>query len=131
MARKGRVEYAGAVYHVMSRGNGGEDIFYSDADREMFLKVLGLCCEREGWKIHSYVLMSNHYHLLLETPRGNLIEGMKWFLGTYTKRFNVVHQRWGHLFQGRYKAILIDGDEPKKEKGVSLPKREFFTCPIF
>lgn len=110
MPRKPRIEYEGAVYHVMSRGNGGDAVFRSDADCELFLKTLDEVCVRCGWRIHAYVLMGNHYHLLLETPEVNLVAGMKWFLGTYTQRFNSRYQRWGHLFQGRYKALVVDGD---------------------
>ncbi len=110
MARKPRLEYAGAVYHVMNRGNRRQAIFRTDEDRECFLGALGEVCERTGWKVHAYVLMGNHYHLLLETPESNLIAGMQWLQGTYTKRFNAVHREWGHLFQGRYKAIPVDSD---------------------
>lgn len=110
MPRKPRVEYEGAVYHVMCRGNGGEPIFWSDADRELFIKTLDEACGRCGWRIHAFVLMGNHYHLLLETPEANLVAGMKWLQGTYTQRFNSRNKRWGHLFQGRYKALVIDGD---------------------
>jgi REP element-mobilizing transposase RayT len=94
----------------MCRGNGGEPIFWGDADRELFLKTLDEACVRCGWRIHAYVLMGNHYHLLLETPEANLVAGMKWFQGTYTQRFNSRNKHWGHLFQGRYKALNIDGD---------------------
>ena len=111
MPRKERVEYAGAIYHVMDRGNRGEAIFRNDEDRELFLRTLGEACAKTGWKIHSYVLMGNHYHLLLETLEANLCAGMKWFQGTYTARHNARHKLKGHLFQGRYKAILIDGED--------------------
>ena len=110
MPRKPRIEYAGAVYHVMCRGNGGDDIFRDDKDREMFIDTLDEACGRCGWRIHAFVLMGNHYHFLLETPEANLVAGMKWLQGTYTQRFNARHKRWGHLFQGRYKALVIDGD---------------------
>ena len=108
MARKPRVEYAGAVYHVMSRGNRQQTIFRTDDDCEMFLITLGEACKRTGWKIHAYVLMGNHYHLLLETPEPNLVTGMQWLQSTYSKRFNARHHEWGHLFQGRYKAIPVE-----------------------
>ena len=81
MPRKPRVEYSGAVYHVMCRGNGGQAIFADDLDRGMFLDVLDEVCERCGWRIHAYVLMGNHYHVLLETPEPNLVAGMKWLQG--------------------------------------------------
>jgi REP element-mobilizing transposase RayT len=110
MARKPRVEFAGAVYHVMCRGNRQESIFLDDRDCEMFLDTLGEACGRCGWRIHAFTLMGNHYHLLLETPEANLVDGMKWFQGTYTQRFNARHKVWGHLFQGRYKALLVDGE---------------------
>ena len=108
MARKPRLEYAGAVYHVMNRGNRRQAIFRADGDRKCFLEALGEVCERTGWKVHAYVLMGNHYHLLLETPEPNLTAGMQWLQGTYTKRFNAAHREWGHLFQGRYKAIPVE-----------------------
>lgn len=109
MARKPRIEYEGAVYHVMCRGNRQEAVFKGDGDCEMFLDTLGEACDRCGWLIHAFVLMGNHYHLLLETPEANLVDGMRWFQGTYTQRFNARHKVWGHLFQGRYKALLVDG----------------------
>ncbi len=110
MPRKPRIEYEGAVYHVMSRGNRQASIYNDDTDRERFLETLADVCTRTGWIVHSYVLMSTHYHLLLETPEGNLVIGMKWLQGTYTQRFNARHREWGHLFQGRYKALVIDND---------------------
>ncbi len=109
MPRKPRIEYAGAIYHVMSRGNRGDSIFLDDRDRETFLSTLDEACGRCGWRIHAFVLMGNHYHLLLETPEANLVAGMKWLQGTYTQRFNSRHKQWGHLLQGRYKALLVDG----------------------
>jgi len=111
MARSLRIEYPGALYHVMSRGNGGQDIFLTSADRRLFLDTISDVCERSGWQIHAYALMNNHYHLLLETPEANLVVGMKWFQGTYTQRFNRRHQRAGHLYQGRYKALPVAVEE--------------------
>lgn len=111
MTRALRVEYAGAVYHVMCRGNNGQDIFLSNRDRTCFLKTLEESCEQTGWIVHAHVLMGNHYHLLLETPEANLIAGMKWLQGTYTQRFNLANKRIGHLFQGRYKSLIIDPEE--------------------
>lgn len=108
MPRKPRVEYAGAVYHVMSRGNHSQKVFRTGGDCEVFLATLGEVCVRMGWRVHAYALMGNHYHLLLETPEPNLVEGMRWLQGTYTKRFNAGHREWGHLFQGRYKAIPVE-----------------------
>ena len=89
MPRCVRLEYAGAVYHVMCRGDRREAIFLADGDRELFLATLAEMCARTGTFIHSFVLMTNHYHLLLETPEPNLVAGMKWLQGTYTQRFNV------------------------------------------
>ncbi len=108
MPRKPRIEYDGAVYHVMSRGNRQEEIYRDNADRERFLETLTEVCARTGWIVHAYVLMNNHYHILLETPEPNLVVGMKWFQGTYTQRFNARNREWGHLFQGRYKTLLVD-----------------------
>lgn len=108
MPRALRIEYAGACYHVMCRGDRREEIFRSDADRELFLATLGQACKKTGWQVHAYVLMPNHYHLIVETPEPNLVDGMRWFQGTYTARFNRRHRLSGHLFQGRYKALLVD-----------------------
>jgi REP element-mobilizing transposase RayT len=112
MARALRVEYEGARYHVMCRGNHQQVIFKSQADVDLFLKTLGEMCVRNEVVIHAYCLMSNHYHMLMETPRGNLVDAMKWFQGTFTQRYNAMHGLWGHLFQGRYKAKVIDSDDP-------------------
>jgi REP element-mobilizing transposase RayT len=95
----------------MSRGNRQEAIFQDDKDCETFLDTLEEACTRTGWRVHAFVLMGNHYHLLLETPEANLVAGMKWLQGTYTQRFNARHKLWGHLLQGRYKALLVDGSE--------------------
>jgi putative transposase len=100
MARKVRVEFEGAAYHVMCRGDRRENIFEDDLDRARFLQTLGEVCQRTGWKIHAYCLMSNHYHWLLETPRANLVAGMRWFQSCYTARYNRRHRKAGHLFQG-------------------------------
>lgn len=108
MPRQPRVQYAGAVYHVMSRGNHLQKVFRTDRDCEVFLTTLGEVCVRMGWKVYAYALMDNHYHLLLETPEANLVMGMQWLQSTYTKRFNAGHREWGHLFQGRYKAIPVE-----------------------
>jgi len=111
MARALRIEYPGAVYHVVARGNQGQAIFQDDGDRRSFLKTLGEACEKTGWKVHAYVLMSDHYHLLLETPEANLVRGMKWLQGAYTQRYNHRHKVRGHLFQGRYKAVVVAAEE--------------------
>lgn len=108
MARPLRIEFEGAVYHVTSRGNAKKDIFEDDVDREVFLKVLDEVIKRFNWLCHAYCLMNNHYHLLIETPEGNLSKGMRQLNGVYTQRHNHRHNKTGHVFQGRYKAILID-----------------------
>jgi putative transposase len=107
MARPLRVEFAGALYHVTSRGDGREDIFRAVGDRRVFFDVLAGVWGRFNWIIHAYCLMTNHYHLLVETPDGNLGKGMRELNGVYTQRFNRIYQRMGHVFQGRYKAILV------------------------
>jgi putative transposase len=109
MGRSPRIEFQGAIYHVMCRGDRSEAVFLDDKDCGLFIDTLGEVCGRTGWHIHAYVLMGNHYHLLLETPEPNLVDGMRWLQGTYTKRFNGRHKLWGHLFQGRYKALLVEG----------------------
>lgn len=119
MARSLRIEYAGAVYHVLCRGDRREAIYRDPGDYKTFLDTLEQVCERAGFKIHAYVLMPNHYHLLLETPEPNLVAGMKWFQGTYTQRFNSRYGVSGHLFQGRYKAIPVDSKEPAYFQQVS------------
>ena len=109
-----RIEYAGAAYHVMGRGNQGKAIYADDEDRRRWLETVGEACEKTGWWIHAYVLMNNHFHLLLETPEGNLVARMKWLQSTYTQRYNGRHRVFGHFFQGRYKALVVDGQEGKK-----------------
>ena len=109
MARKLRVEYPGAIYHVMNRGDRREPIFLDEADRQRFVETLAEVCAKTGWQVHAYVLMPNHFHLVVETPRPNLVAGMKWFLGTYTSRFNRRHKLFGHLFSGRYKSLIVEG----------------------
>lgn len=111
MGRALRINYANAHYHVTSRGNEQKDIFKSRRDREQFLSYLESSVMRYGAKIHAYCLMTNHYHLLLQTPDGNLPEIMRHINGAYTNYFNAKRKRAGHLFQGRYKAILIEADE--------------------
>jgi REP element-mobilizing transposase RayT len=107
MARKARVEFDGALYHVLDRGDRREAIFRDEGDRERFLATLGEVCARTGWRVHAFVLMTNHYHLLLETPQPNLVAGMRWFQTTTTARFNRRHRLSGHLYQGRYKAVVV------------------------
>jgi len=110
MTRPLRIEYAGAVYHVTSRGNERKAVFRSDDDRLKFLNTLQHVNKRYNWICHAYCLMDNHYHALIETPDGNLSLGMRQLNGVYTQLFNKAHGRAGHLFQGRYKAILIQKD---------------------
>ncbi|NOY71957.1 MAG: transposase, partial [Gammaproteobacteria bacterium] len=105
-----RIEYAGALYHVTSRGNAQEAIYRDDKDRRDYYSVVFEVCKRFNWVIHAYCLMGNHYHLLVETPEGNLSKGMRHLNGVYTQRFNKNHARVGHVFQGRYKAILVQKD---------------------
>ena len=93
----------------MNRGDRRELIFMDDADRQRFVETLGEACVKTGWQVHAYVLLPNHFHLVVETPQPNLVAGMKWFLGTYTSRFNRRHKFFGHLFSGRYKALIVDG----------------------
>ena len=93
----------------MNRGDRREPIFRDDADRERFLATLGEACGKTAWQVHAYCLMSNHFHLVIETPQANLVAGMKWLMGVYTKRFNIRHKLCGHLFAGRYKALIVDG----------------------
>ena len=108
MARQPRVEYAGALHHVMSRGNDGIPIFRDDLDRQLFLDLLAQEISRSGWILHEYCLMTNHYHLEIETPECTLSTGMHRFLGRYVQRFNKRHRRRGHLFQERFKNILVE-----------------------
>ncbi len=108
MPRPQRIEYAGARYHVMSRGDRREDIVWDDEDRKVFVRTLGEGAVYAGWDVHAYCLMSNHFHLVIETPEPTLVKGMQWMLGTFTARFNARHKMRGHLFSGRYKAIVVD-----------------------
>jgi REP element-mobilizing transposase RayT len=110
MPRQVRIEFPGAFYHVMARGNHLDPIFLSPKgqDQELFLKTLGDACEQTGFRIWAWVLMNNHYHLVLETPKANLVAGMGWLQNTYTRRLNARHKLWGRLFGDRYKSILIE-----------------------
>jgi len=109
MPRKLRIQYPGAMYHVMNRGDQREVIFQDEEDRHQFLGTLGEACQKTEWQVHAYCLMSNHFHLVVETPQANLVAGMKWLLGVYTKRYNIRHKLCGHLFAGRYKALVVEG----------------------
>ena len=108
MARPLRIEFPGALYHVTARGDKKAAIYNDNDDREQFLSILKDVCRRFNWIIHSYCLMDNHYHLLVETPEGNLSLGMRQLNGVYTQRFNRKHHQVGHVFQGRFKAIIVE-----------------------
>ena len=135
MSRPLRIEYAEAVYHVTSRGNARRSIFKDDKDREMLLNILEEVNDRYHWLCHAYCLMNNHYHLAIETPDGNLSKGMRQLNGVYTMRFNRRHGSVGHVFQGRYKAILVQKEShllevcryvvlnPVRAKVVKIPER--------
>ncbi len=110
MARQWRIEYPGAFYHILSRGNEQQEIFRSDDDREMFLDLIGAFSDRFQIDMLAYVLMGNHYHFLLKTPKGNLSKSMQWLGTAYTRKFNNRLGRNGHLFQGRYKSILVENE---------------------
>ena len=136
MARPLRIEYPGAVYHVTSRGNDRREVFRDDEDRALFLDVLGRTVARWQWVVHAYCQMGNHYHLLVETPRPNLSRGMRQLNGEYTQAFNRRHRRVGHLFQGRFKAILVEKEthllelcryvvlNPVKARGMRVARPE-------
>ena len=110
MPRQLRIDYPGAIHHVMSRGDRRENIYHDDVDRPDFLETLAETCQKTDWQVHAYCLMSNHFHLVLETPNANLVEGMQWLLSTYTIRLNRRHETPGHVFSGRYKALVVDGE---------------------
>ena len=110
MARPLRIELAGGLYHVTSRGDRREDIFLEDADRRAWFELVGQVCQRFNWVCHSWCLMDNHYHIVIETVEGNLAKGMRQLNGVYTQNFNRTHKRVGHVFQGRYKAIMVEKD---------------------
>lgn len=135
MARPLRLEYDGALYHVTSRGNEKKPIFRDRIDRNIFLDILNTVNRRYNWLCHAYCLMNNHYHIVIETPDGNLSKGMRQLNGVYTQAFNKRHHRVGHIFQGRYKAILIQKDShllevcryvvlnPVRAKAVKSPEQ--------
>ena len=108
MARKLRIQYPGALYHIFNRGNYRRDVFETVGAAQAFVATLAEACDRHGWRIHAYVVMRNHYHLAMETPQGNLADGMHWLQGTFASRFNRFRVEHGHLFQGRYQAPLVE-----------------------
>src|SRR5579859_4369711 len=136
MARPLRLERPGGRYHVTARGNERKAIYRDDSDRTHFLELLGEATERFGIRVHAYVLMDNHYHLLVETPEANLSRAMQWLNVSYSVWFNRRHDRAGHLLQGRFKALVVEDDagwqevaryvhlNPVRLAGLSLSKRE-------
>ncbi|MHB8519900.1 MAG: transposase [Limisphaerales bacterium] len=110
MPRQLRIEYPCAIHHVMSRGDRRENIYLDDVDRQDFLKTLAEVCQKTDWQVHAYCLMRNHFHLVVETPNANLVDGMHWLLSTYTIRLNRRHETPGHVFSGRYKALVVESD---------------------
>ncbi len=127
MARQVRIEFPSAFYHVMARGNRLDAIFTSpDGEvQELFLSTFAEACERTGFRVWAWVLMHNHYHLVLETPKANLVAGMGWLQNAYTRRFNARHKKWGRLFGDRYKSILIEEDCGGGAGNVSERVRRF------
>jgi REP element-mobilizing transposase RayT len=111
MARKLRLEFPGAIYHVINRGNYRTSVFKSAGTRQAFEACVFAACKRSGWQLHAFVIMGNHYHLAVETPQGNLVAGMQWLQSTFANRFNKLRGEHGHLFQGRYKALLVEEGE--------------------
>lgn len=110
MARPLRIQFQGAVYHITARGNARRDIFRDDADRRAFIGLLAREVGQQQWRLYAYCLMNNHYHLLIETPEGNLIDGMRRLNSVYSQKFNRRHGEVGHVLQGRYKSIVVDRD---------------------
>lgn len=111
MARKLRLEFPGAIYHVINRGNYRAFVFRTEGAKQAFAECLFAACERSGWLLHAFVVMGNHYHLAVETPQGNLVAGMQWLQSTFANRFNKLRGERGHLFQGRYKSLLVEEGE--------------------
>lgn len=112
MPRKQRIEYPGAIYHVISRGNYRKDLFTHEETALAFEQSIFETADRCGWKLYAYVIMRNHYHLAIQTPEPNLVEGMRWLQSTFATRFNRFRNERGHVFQGRYKSLLMNEDRP-------------------
>jgi REP element-mobilizing transposase RayT len=125
-----RIEYEGALYHVLSRGNEKQDIVIDDGDRRLFLATVGEMAERFKIDLFVYVLMDNHYHILFRTHRANLCRSMQWFGATYTKRFNLRHHRVGHLFQGRYKNMLVQNDTYLIQLSYYIHRNSLRACMV-
>jgi REP element-mobilizing transposase RayT len=125
VARPLRLQFDGALYHVTARGNAREPIFREGADYERFIAVLDQVISRYGWICHAYCLMGNHYHLLIETPRANLAAGMRHLNGVYSQAFNRAHGRVGHVFQGRYRSVLVE-----KERHLLTVSRYIALNPV-
>ncbi|MEZ5276003.1 MAG: transposase [Opitutaceae bacterium] len=111
MPRPLRMEFEGGVYHVINRGNYRQDVFKAERTKAAFLKCLNETCEKTDWRIHAWCVMSNHFHLAVETPQANLVDGMSWLQGTFSTRFNRLRKEQGHLFQGRYRSLIVDPGE--------------------
>lgn len=111
MPRQPRLEYEDAIYHVINRGNYRRDVFATDGAKEAFLTALDETASKLGWKVHAWVIMSNHFHVALETPNGDLVAGMKQWQGSFATRFNRLRTERGHIFQGRYKSLLVEGED--------------------
>lgn len=111
MARKLRIEFEGAIYHVLNRGNYRRDLFMSVGEAQAFVVTLREAVKTYGWRLHAYAVMRNHYHLALQTPQPNLKEGMHWLQSTFATRFNRFRGERGHLFQGRYQSLLVENDD--------------------
>ncbi len=125
MARQLRIEYEGATYHILARGNRKQAIFCDDRDREQFLRRVGIVCRKTGWEVWGFVLMLNHFHMILHTPNANLVEGMTWFQNAYTRYFNSRHRQWGRLFGDRYKSIVVE--EERSFDGGSNPQGDYLS----
>ena len=116
MPRLPRIEYEGATYHAMARGNHRGNIVFSDHDRRIFMRTLDELADKTGWEFFAWTLMDNHYHMAFRTPEANLVAGMTWFQQTFTQRINARNRLRGHLFAGRYKAIPVENEQRRGAK---------------